>query len=226
MDTPFDRTKLLLGADGLRCLQQAKVAVFGLGGVGGAAAEALARAGVGHLVLIDHDVVSPSNLNRQVIATQATIGRKKVDVMKERIASIFPQTIVETHSLFYLKAEDFPLDSLDYIIDAIDTVTGKLALITAAYEQHIPLISSMGTGNKLHPELFEIADIYATSVCPLCRVMRRELKQRNIPRLRVVYSKEEPIKTGGPVPGSISFVPSAAGLILAGQVIRDLLKKK
>jgi tRNA A37 threonylcarbamoyladenosine dehydratase len=244
----FSRTQLLLGKDAMENLQAATVAVFGIGGVGTFAAEALARCGVGGLVLVDDDKVCLTNINRQLIATHKTVGKKKVEVMKERILDINPRCRVETRECFYgaETAADFDMASYDYIIDAIDTVSSKLLLIQQAAEAGVPVISCMGAGNKLDPTRLEISDIYKTSVCPLARVMRRELKARGIKSLKVVYSREEVIKpsedaslsckTGcvcppgttrkctarRQVPGSVSFVPSVAGLILAGEVVKDL----
>ena len=225
------RTELLLGADGLSRLAAARVAVFGLGGVGSYAAEALVRAGVGHFLLVDHDVVSLSNLNRQLHATRKTVGQKKTEAMRERMLDVNPDADVESIDAFYEPncAEDFFSAPLDYIIDAVDTVTAKLSLAVEATRRNIPIISSMGAGNKLDPTLFEVADIYETSVCPLAKTMRKELKKRGVPRLKVVYSKEPPLSAvasesdhGRHAPGSVSFVPSVAGLILAGEVIRAL----
>ena len=231
----YSRTEMLLGKEGMLRLRRASVAVFGVGGVGSHCIEALARSGVGRLLLIDNDTVSLTNINRQSIAYHSTVGRYKTEVMKERIRDIDPETQVETWETFVLpdNLEQFFDGPVDYIVDAIDTVSTKIALAELACRRKIPLISSMGTGNKLHPELFEIADIYQTSVCPLCRVMRRELKNRGIPHLKVVYSREKPAavrnedeakkrETGRPVPGSVSFVPPAAGLLMAGEVIREL----
>ncbi len=232
MKEQFMRTGLLLGEEGIRKLNQSTVAVFGIGGVGGFAAEALARSGVGHLVLVDADVVSESNINRQIIATHRTIGKSKVQVMKERIEDINPEAQVETRQTFFLpeNADQFDFGSYDYVVDAIDTVTGKIELVLQGQKAEIPVISSMGAGNKLDPTMFQVADIYETSVCPLAKVMRKELKKRNVPALKVVYSREkamEPlirISEDGKrqVPGSAAFVPSVAGLILAGEVIKDL----
>lgn len=232
---PFSRTELLIGSQGLSRLESSAVLVFGVGGVGSHCIEALARSGVGRLILVDPDRVSLTNINRQSIAYHSTIGRMKTQVMKERILDINPEAVVETCEAFILP------DNLnaffsgirwepDYIIDAIDTVSAKLAIAAYAYSRRIPLIASMGTGNKLHPELFEVTDIQNTSVCPLCRVMRRELRRLGIPRLKVLYSREPPIKpaAGGDegakplVPSSISFVPPVAGLLIAGEVIRHL----
>ena len=236
MNEIFIRTAQLLGEDGFLRLQQASVAVFGLGGVGSHCVEALARSGVGKLFLIDSDSVAPSNINRQSIALISTIGRKKTEVLKEKIADINPDCQVTLCDSFVLPDNleevfgHFP-EKLDYIIDAIDTVSAKLALVSYAKGNNIPIISSMGTGNKLHPELFKIADINKTNVCPLCRVMRRELKKREISHLKVLYSEEVPHtpqtegeekSSGRPAPASIAFVPPVAGLIIAGEVIRDL----
>ena len=229
----FSRTALLLGEEGVHRLTEARVAVFGIGGVGGYAAEALARSGVGTLDLIDKDTVSLSNINRQIIALHSTVGRYKVDVMKERILDINPMAKVNTRACFFLPetAGQFDFSQYDYVIDAVDTVSAKIQLICQAREAGVPVISSMGAGNKLDPGRFEVADIAQTSVCPLAKVMRRELKKRNISGVKVVYSKEEPRKplsqvrdaeSGKTVPGSLAFVPSAAGLILAGEVVREL----
>ena len=202
------------------------IAVFGIGGVGGYVVEALARSGVGALDLIDSDKVAPSNLNRQIIATRSTIGRFKVDVAAERIADINPECKVRTFKTFFLPetADQFDFSEYDYVVDAIDTVTGKLALIEKAKAAGVPIISSMGAGNKVNPAAFEVADIYKTSVCPLAKVMRRECKKRGIKSLKVVYSTEEPIikPENGRLPGSVSFVPGAAGLIIAGEVVKDI----
>ena len=226
------RTGALLGEEAMHKLSQATVAVFGIGGVGGFAVEALARSGVGHLILVDADEVSESNINRQIIASHRTVGRPKVDVMKERIGEINPEISVETKQIFFLpeNADAFDFGTYDYVIDAIDTVTGKIELVMRAQEAGVPIISSMGAGNKLDPTKFEVADLYETSVCPLAKVMRKELKKRNILSLKVVYSKEkakEPViriseEGKRSVPGSTAFVPSVAGLILAGEVIKDL----
>ncbi|MDO5146178.1 MAG: tRNA threonylcarbamoyladenosine dehydratase [Eubacteriales bacterium] len=227
MEHRFSRTELLIGAEGMERLKRAKVAVFGVGGVGGYVAEALARSGIGAFALIDKDRVSLSNINRQIIATEDSIGRKKVEVMKERILSINPEAQVQQYPVFYLPEceEQFPFDQWDYVVDAVDTVTAKIDIVLQAQRRKIPVISSMGAGNKLNPGMFEVADIYQTSVCPLARVMRRELKARGVKRLKVVYSKEKAIKTGASVPGSVAFVPSVAGLMIAGEVIKDLLKE-
>lgn len=223
MEQPFSRTELLLGAEGVKRLRDASVAVFGIGGVGGYVVEALARSGVGRLHLIDHDTVSVSNLNRQIIATVSTIGRYKADVARERVLDINPEAKVSVYRTFFLpdKAEEFDFARYDYVVDAIDTVTGKLALIMEAKQAGTPVISSMGAGNKLDASAFEVADIYQTSVCPLAKVIRRELKKRGVRKLKVVYSREQPVSSSRP-PGSNAFVPAAAGLILAGEVVKDL----
>ena len=227
----FSRTANLLGEKAMEKLKNARVAVFGIGGVGGYAVEALARSGVGALDLIDKDKVSVSNINRQIIALRSTVGKYKTEVAKERIADINPECIVRTHNIFFLPdtADEFDFSAYDYVIDAIDTVSGKIALIQKAKEQGVPIISAMGAGNKLDPTAFEVADISKTSVCPLARIMRKELKKRGITHTKVVYSKELPQESGNfdeqtqkPVPASIAFVPSVAGLILAGEVIKDL----
>lgn len=243
MDEAFSRTALQLGEDAVKKLARARVAVFGIGGVGGYAVEALARSGVGTLDLIDDDKVAPSNLNRQIIATHHTLGQYKTDAAKERILSINPDAVVNTHRTFYLPqtATEFDLSVYDYVIDAIDTVAGKLALIEAAQAVGTPIISCMGAGNKLDATAFRVADISKTTVCPLARVMRKELGKRGIRHLKVVYSTELPLegrapdaegaaasdtrpaqKRAKPIPGSNAFVPAVAGLILAGEVIRDL----
>ena len=219
MSEEYTRTELLIGREGMERLRNASVLVFGVGGVGSHCIEALARSGVGHLTIVDNDVVSVTNINRQSIALHSTVGRYKTEVMKEKIRDIDPEIKVNTYE--------------NYIIDAVDTVTAKLSIVQTALEKGIPVISSMGTGNKLHPEMFEIDDISRTSVCPLCRVMRRELKARGIFHLKVLYSREKPVDISGrssgeengarrAVPGSISFVPPAAGLLIAGEVIREL----
>ncbi len=236
MREELQRTALLLDEASLTKIQNSKIAVFGIGGVGSYVVEALARAGIGTFVLIDHDTVSLSNINRQLIALHSTVGRPKVTVAKERILDINPGASVETYQEFYLRGQEPEyLAGCDYIVDAIDTVSSKLALVEMAEKKQIPILSSMGTGNKLDPSRFLIGDIYQTSVCPLCRVMRKELRKRNIPKLKVLYSLEEPIKPQIPpeelpegkrqLPGSISFVPSCAGLLIAGEVIKDLLQK-
>lgn len=236
MDEQFSRSQLLLGGEAMTKLAGARVAVFGVGGVGGYTVEALARCGVGMLDLIDNDTVSISNLNRQILATHSTVGRLKVDVAKERVLDINPACVVRTYPCFYLPdtADQFDFTQYDYIVDAIDTVTGKLLLAERAAEANTPIISAMGTGNKLDPTAFQVADMSQTSMCPLARVMRKELKKRGIVHLKVVYSREEPLSPVGgeaeaarlgkrQIPGSVSFVPGAAGLILAGAVIKDLI---
>ena len=245
----FSRTELLIGKEGMERLANARVAIFGIGGVGGYAVEALARSGVGTLDLIDDDKVCLTNINRQIIATRKTVGKYKVDVAKERILDINPDAQVNTYKTFYLPdtADQFDFSEYDYVIDAIDTVSGKIQLVEQAQKLHTPIISSMGAGNKMDPTAFEVADIYKTSVCPLAKVMRRELKKRGIRKLKVVYSKEKPL---GPIddmaisckshcicppgavrkcterrqiPGSNAFVPSVVGLIIAGEVVKDLI---
>lgn len=224
MDEQLSRTELLIGKDAINKLQSAKVAVFGVGGVGGYVVEALVRSGVGSFVLIDNDSVSLSNLNRQIIATRDSIGRDKVEVMRERIHSINPNASVEMRKCFYLPetAAEFDFSEYSYVVDAVDTVTAKIDIIMRAQEAGVPVISSMGAGNKLEPTKFQVADIYATSGCPLAKVMRRELRKRNVEALKVVYSTEEAIQTGQRTPGSMAFVPSVAGLIVASEVIKDL----
>ena len=232
MDELFSRTTALLGEDALIKLQQAKVAVFGLGGVGGQVAESLARAGVGTLVLIDHDVVSVSNINRQVIALKSTVGKKKTAVMGRRIKDINPDCSVIEKDLFFLPdcEETVITPDMTYVADCIDTISGKLEIISQAQALSVPVISALGTGNKLCPELLRIGDIAETEVCPLARVMRRELKKREIHHLPVVWSPEVPQPTklfedGKPIPGSISFVPPAAGLLIASKIIRDIIER-
>lgn len=235
MINEYSRTELLIGEEGVKQLKEATVMVFGVGGVGSHCIEALARSGVGHLILIDNDTVSLTNINRQSIAYHSTIGRYKTQVMKERIHDIDPAIQVTTHEIFVLPDNmDFLFEQkIDYIIDAIDTVSAKIAIAENALAREIPIISSMGTGNKLHPELFQIADLEQTSVCPLCRVMRKGLKARGITHLKVLYSREKPVDISGrttgedkgkrrAVPGSISFVPPVAGLMIAGEVIRRM----
>lgn len=240
----FSRTELIFGKEALEKLASSRVAVFGVGGVGGYTVEALVRSGIGAIDLIDDDKVCLTNLNRQLVATRKTVGLYKVDVAAERIADINPDVKVCTHKIFYMPetAAQFDFSEYDYIVDAIDTVTGKIALVVHADAAGTPIISSMGAGNKVDPTAFEVTDIYKTSVCPLAKVMRHELKRRGIKKLKVVYSKEEPIKPIGDmadcieptqaarngtqrrhVPGSTAFVPSVAGLILAGEVIKDLI---
>lgn len=233
MDDIFARTALLVGDAAIKKLKTARVAVFGVGGVGGAVCEALARSGIGTLDLIDNDTVSISNRNRQIVALASTVGRDKTEVMRARLLDINPDMTIHTHNVFFTKetADTFDFSSYTYVVDAIDTVAGKIELAVRCQNAGVPLISAMGTGNKLHPELFKIADIYKTSVCPLARVMRTELKKRGIKKLKVVYSEELPLKPlgGAPeehgrhLPGSTSFCPPAAGFILAGVVVRDIL---
>ena len=226
MGNPLERTELLLGKEKVDHLKRCHVAVFGLGGVGSYAVEALARTGVGALTVIDCDVFSESNLNRQLCATVDTVGRRKTDVTKERIAAVAPQCRVTAVDLFYTpdNGDSIDLTQFDYIIDAIDTVTSKIDLICRATAANIPIISSMGTGNKLDPEKLQIADISKTSVCPLARVMRRELRLRGINHLPVLFSTEDPVKVSQRTPASISFVPSVGGLLIAGYVVRELIK--
>ena len=229
----FSRFELLVGEDNIQKLNQAHVIVFGVGGVGGYVVEALVRSDIGHITIVDNDVVSLSNLNRQIIATQETIGQKKVDVMKKRILSIHPECDVTTLDMFYLPetANQIDLSQYDYVVDAIDTITSKIELAVRC-DQKIPLISSMGTGNKMNPALLQVSDIYKTSVCPLAKVMRRELKKRRVKHLKVVYSQELPMKPFASdeithkrtIPGSTAFVPSSAGLLIASEVVKDLLK--
>ena len=244
----FSRTQLLLGADNMDRLADAKVAVFGIGGVGGYVVEALARSGVGSFVLVDDDKVCLTNLNRQIIATRKTVGRYKTEVMKERILDINPKAKVEIHNCFFLpeNADEFPFEEYDYIVDAVDTVTAKISLVMKAKECNVPIISSMGAGNKLDASQFKVADIYKTKVCPLAKVMRRELKKRGVKKLKVVYSEEQPTRPKEDmsiscrtncicppgakhkcterrdIPGSVAFVPAVAGLIIAGEVVKDL----
>ena len=206
-------------------LKKARVAVFGIGGVGGHVVDALVRSGVGAVDIVDSDKVCLSNLNRQIIATESSIGKYKVDVMKERILDINPEAVVNVHKCFYLPEtkEEFDFSQYSYVVDAVDTVTAKIQLVMEAEEAGVPIISSMGAGNKLDPTAFQVADIYKTSVCPLAKVMRRELKKRGIKKLKVVYSREQPVVKNA-VPASVAFVPSVAGLIIAGEVIKDLVK--
>jgi tRNA A37 threonylcarbamoyladenosine dehydratase len=235
----FTRTELIIGKENSEKLHRAKVAIFGLGGVGSYVAEGLARSGIGNFILVDNDTVSITNINRQIIATHDTVGMPKVEVEKNRILSINPNCKIETYQVFFTPETTGIIDeSIDYIVDCVDTVTAKIEIIVRAHNLNIPIISCMGTGNKLDPTKFEITDIYKTSVCPLAKVLRKELRERNIEHLKVLYSKEEPIKpdekleaeclleeTGKhQVPGSISFVPSVAGLIIAGEVTKDLIK--
>ena len=236
MPEKFKRSELLLGKTAMEKLKNSRVAVFGVGGVGGYVVEALIRSGVGKIDIIDNDTVSVSNINRQIIATCDSVGKLKVDVAKERILNINPEASVRTYNTFYMPETSlvFNFNEYDYVVDAIDTVTAKISLVMQCEKANVPLISSMGTGNKLDPTAFEVSDIYKTSVCPLARVMRTELKKRGIKKLKVVYSKEIPIKLDissdeiipegkRQIPGSVSFVPSVAGLIIAGEVIKDLI---
>lgn len=222
----FSREERLIGKENLEKLNKSKVAVFGIGGVGSFVVEGLARAGIGKLLLVDNDTIDITNINRQIHANINTVGKNKVDVMKERILSINPEAEVDVSTEFFMPGSKLLDNSLGYIVDAIDTVTGKIELVCKANELNIPIISGMGTGNKLDPTKFEVADIYKTSVCPLAKVMRKELRARGIKKLKVVYSKEEPIKPNDgdyKTPASISFVPSVAGLIMAGEVIKDVI---
>lgn len=234
---PFSRSQLLLGKDAMERLSNARVIVFGVGGVGSFTAEALARTGVGAIDLVDNDTVAVTNINRQLIATHETVDRPKIEVMRDRILAINPNCRVTLHPCFFLKetAERFDFTQYDYIVDAVDTVSAKIALVECANASNVPIISSMGAGNKLDATRFEVTDIYKTSVCPLARVMRQELRKRKIPRLKVVYSQEEartpiadescaeePVASRRQTPGSVAFVPSVAGLILAGEVLCDL----
>lgn len=247
----FSRTELLLGKKAMQVLEKSRVVIFGVGGVGGYVAEALARSGLGCIDLVDDDKVCLTNINRQIIATRKTVGKYKVDVMKERILEINPNAVVNTHKCFFLPEtkDEFQFDQYSYVVDAVDTVTAKIQLVLEAKNAAVPIISSMGAGNKLNPAQFEVADIYETSVCPLAKVMRRELKRRNVDHLKVVYSKEKPIRPiedmsiscrthcicppgakhkcteRRDIPGSVAFVPSVAGLIIAGEVIKDLISK-
>lgn len=235
MTEQFSRTEMLLGSEAMQRLNAARVAVFGIGGVGGYVVEALARSGVGALDLVDHDKVAISNINRQVIATWDTIDCYKTDVMRDRIKKINPDCKVKVHQCFFLPENEdtFDFKEYDYVVDAVDTVTAKIALIMKAKEAGVPIISCMGAGNKLNPAMFEVTDIYKTSVCPLAKVMRRELKKRGVKKLKVVYSKEEPVFPKTDIqdtntdrrkvtPGSVAFVPSVAGLIIASEVVKDI----
>lgn len=230
----FSRSELLIGSDGINKLIISRAAVFGIGGVGGYTAEALVRSGIGELDIIDKDKVSLTNINRQIFATHDTIGEYKVDAAAKRLLSINPNLKLNTYKTFFTPetSSEFDFSNYDYVVDAIDTVTGKIELVMKAYEADTPIISSMGTGNKLNPEMLEVEDIYKTSMCPLARVMRSELKKRGIKKLKVVYSKEKPLvpsseieeeaAKGKQIPGSMSFVPPVAGLIIAGEVVKDL----
>lgn len=245
----FARTQLLLGEESMEKLSKKRVAVFGIGGVGGYVCEALVRSGVGAFDLIDNDTVCLTNLNRQIIATRETIGKDKVDVMRDRMRSIHPEVKITVHKCFFLpeNADTFPFADYDYVVDAVDTVTAKIALILCAQKAKVPVISAMGAGNKLDAGRFKVADLYETKVCPLARIMRRELKKRGVDALKVVYSDEQPVRptgdgmAGAPemistgteqgcvrqkdVPGSVAFVPAAAGLLIAGEVVKDLIAK-
>ena len=238
----FQRTGLLLGEEAVKKLADCRVAVFGIGGVGGYVCEALVRSGIGHFDLVDSDTVALSNINRQIIATHSTVGRYKVDVMKERMQDIFPEAEVNVHRCFFLpeNADDFDFSSYDYVVDAVDTVTAKLEIIMRAKSAGVPVISAMGAGNKLDPGRFHVADIYETDICPLARVMRRELKKRGVKELKVVYSDEKALTPLTPLedadepsdhprrstPGSTAFVPSVAGLMMAGEIMKDLTQGK
>lgn len=252
MLTQFSRTELLLGKEGMERLKNARVAVFGVGGVGGYVCEALVRSGVGSFDLVDDDKVCLTNLNRQIIATRSTVGQYKVDVMKERMLDINPDVQVETYKCFFLpeNADDFPFAEYDYVVDAVDTVTAKIELVMKCQSMGVPIISSMGAGNKLDASAFQVADIYKTKMCPLAKVMRRELKKRGVKKLKVVYSEEKPTRPiedmaiscrthcicppgaahkcteRRDIPGSVAFVPSVAGLIVAGEVVKDLVYTK
>lgn len=222
----FSREERLIGKENLEKLTKSKVAIFGIGGVGSFVVEGLARAGIGKFLLVDNDTIDITNINRQIHANITTVGKNKVDVMKERILSINPEAKVDVSTEFFMPGSKLLNNFLDYIVDAIDTVTGKIELVCKANELNIPIISAMGTGNKLDPTKFEVTDIYKTSVCPLAKVIRKELRSRGIEKLKVVYSKEEPIKPNDgdyKTPASISFVPSVAGLIIAGEVIKDII---
>lgn len=240
MSDQFSRTRLVIGKDGQDKLLASRVAVFGLGGVGAAAVEALARAGLGSLDLIDNDQVSLTNINRQFIALHSSVGRNKTEVEKERVLDINPSCRVRVYSTFFLEdtAEQFDFKEYDYVADCVDTISAKTSLILKCKEAQTPIICSMGTGNKVHPEMLKIADIYDTKICPMARVMRHEMRKRGVESLKVVYSEEEPLKLSSdeevekkvvsnrPVPGSTSFVPPAAGLIMAGAIVRDILGLK
>ena len=230
-ENQFERTALLLGKASVERLARKRVAVFGVGGVGGFVCEGLVRAGIGAIDIVDKDTVALSNINRQLIALHSTVGKNKVDVLEERLKDINKNLIINKYKCFFLPetSETFDFREYDYVVDAIDTVTGKIELILKAKEAGVPIISAMGAGNKLEPAGFQVSDIYKTSVCPLARVMRRELKKRGVDKLKVVYSKEEPIKPQFEegeevVPGSISFVPPVVGLIIAGEVVKDLIR--
>ena len=234
MDEKFSRTEMLIGNEGMEKLKNAKVAIFGIGGVGSFVCEGLARSGIGNFILVDYDKIDESNINRQLIATVKTLGKYKVDVMKERILEINPNANVEIYKEFYMadSQTDIITQDLSYAVDCVDTIMAKIAIVCKCDEIDVPVISSMGTGNKLDPSMFEVADIYETSVCPLARIMKKDFRKRNIEKLKVVYSKEQPINTNDcainqhdkkyKVKGSVSFVPSVAGLMIAGEVIKDI----
>ena len=242
MQNQFLRTELLIGQQGVKKLQESKVAIFGIGGVGSFVVEGLARAGIGNFILVDNDKIDITNINRQIIATTKTIGKNKVEVAKERILEINPKANVEIYQEFFMpESKEIVDNSVEYIVDSVDTVKAKIELVLRAKKNNIPIISCMGTGNKLDATKFEVTDIYKTSVCPLAKVMRKELKARGVDKLKVIYSKEDPIKPNNveikldvnksitrqkQVPGSISFVPSVAGLIIAGEVVKDLIGRK
>ena len=252
MPDQFSRTRMLLGEEGIDKLQHSKVAIFGIGGVGGYVCEALVRSGVGAFDLIDDDKVCLTNLNRQIIATRKTVGKYKTEVMRDRILEINPQADVRLHQCFFLpeNSDEFPFEEYDYVVDAVDTVTAKIELVLQSQKKGVPIISSMGAGNKLDGSMFQVADIYKTRVCPLAKVMRRELKKRGVKKLKVVYSEEQPVRPledmsiscrtncicppgaqhkcteRRDIPGSVAFVPSVAGLIIAGEVVKDLCKEE
>ena len=226
MENQYRRTEILIGEDGVNRLRQSSVIIFGVGGVGSYVTEGLARAGIGSITVVDKDCIDITNINRQIPALHSTVGRPKAEVIAERIRDINPECRVVAEECFFLPdtADRFDFSEYDHVIDAIDNVTGKIALAEKAFREGTPIISSMGTGNKLDPTAFRVADIEKTRVCPLARVMRHELRKRGVHGLKVVYSEEEPVKTGSRTPGSVSFVPSVAGLIIAGEVIRSLLR--
>ena len=235
MDEKFSRTEMLIGNEGMEKLNDAKVAIFGLGGVGSFVCEGLARSGIGNFILVDYDKIDETNINRQLIATVKTVGKYKVDLMRERVLEINPDANVETYKEFYMADSEIDIltEDLSYAVDCVDTIMAKIAIICKCDEIGVPVISSMGTGNKLDPSMFEVADIFETSVCPLARIMKKDLRKRNIEKLKVVYSKEHPINTNDcainkqntkyKVKGSVSFVPSVAGLIIAGEVVKDIV---
>ena len=235
MEGKFSRTEMLIGNEGMEKLNDAKVAIFGLGGVGSFVCEGLARSGIGNFILVDYDKIDETNINRQLIATVKTVGKYKVDLMRERILEINPDANVETYKEFYMADSEIDIltEDLSYAVDCVDTIMAKIAIICKCDEIGVPVISSMGTGNKLDPSMFEVADIFETSVCPLARIMKKDLRKRNIEKLKVVYSKEHPINTNDcainkqnrkyKVKGSVSFVPSVAGLIIAGEVVKDIV---